>query len=321
MKFTYQYKTSDGVRHTGQYAARSKAAVYDELRAKGIKAFGVEPAPGLLNRIGGVFGWRVAIIAFLAVGLVAASVAYFREKSETPVVEDSVFLSKTRRQIIGDAGVIEAGIKNGWRDVFAEEGERFLASFAVPGVPAGVRTTNADELEKAIGRVVKISDDDSMEAKQIKSMVEGMKDELRGYLAEGGTIAQYGERLVERQEQELSYYRRIKEEIEQAAKSGISEEALEAKWKAGNAELRNMGIRLVPLPADAGSHHAFPLRLRHFRLRHPESLRQRHRVLRLASVPPRRREMALFLGRPLPRAGRAEPLTPSSLLPMFGKIT
>ena len=248
MKFTYQYKTSDGVRHTGEYAARSKAAVYDELRTKGIKAFGVEPAPGLLNRLGGIVGWRIAIIVLLALGFVAASLAYFWEKAEAPVVEDSVFLSKTRRQIIGDAAVIEAGIKNGWRDVFAEEGERFLASFAVPGVPAGVRTTNANELEKALGRVVQISDDDAMEAKQIKSMVEGMKDELRGYLAEGGTIAQYGERLVERQEQELSYYRRIKEEIESAAKSGIPEDELEAKWKAGNAELRNMGIRLVPMP-------------------------------------------------------------------------
>ena len=236
------------MRHTGVYAARSKTAVYDELRAKGIKAFGVEPAPGLLNRLGGVIGWRIVIIVLLAASLAAASVAYFREKAETPAVEDSVFLSKTRRQIIGDAAVIEAGIKNGWRDVFAEEGERFLASFAVPGVPAGVRTTNANELEKALGRVVQISDDDSMEAKQIKSMVEGMKDELRGYLAGGGSIAQYGERLVERQEQELSYFRRIKEEIENAAKSGISEDELEAKWKAGNAELRNMGIRLVPMP-------------------------------------------------------------------------
>ncbi len=236
------------MRHTGEYAARSKAAVYDELRTKGIKAFGVEPAPGLLNRLGGIVGWRIAIIVLLALGFVAASLAYFWEKAEAPVVEDSVFLSKTRRQIIGDAAVIEAGIKNGWRDVFAEEGERFLASFAVPGVPAGVRTTNANELEKALGRVVQISDDDAMEAKQIKSMVEGMKDELRGYLAEGGTIAQYGERLVERQEQELSYYRRIKEEIESAAKSGIPEDELEAKWKAGNAELRNMGIRLVPMP-------------------------------------------------------------------------
>ena len=135
MKFTYQYKTSDGVRHTGVYVACSKTAVYDELRVKGIKAFGVEPAPGLLNRIGGVIGWRVTTIVLLALGLVAASIAYFREKAETPAVEDSVFLSKTRRQIIGDAAVIEAGIKNGWRDVFAEEGERFLASFAVPGVP------------------------------------------------------------------------------------------------------------------------------------------------------------------------------------------
>ena len=225
MKFTYQYKTSDGVRHTGVYAASSKTAVYDELRAQGIKAFGVEPAPGIMNRIAGLLGWRLYLVSTLVVVAVAATFAYLRERAETPVVEDSVFLSKMRRQIIGDAGIIEAGIKNGWSDVFAEEGERFLASFAIPGVPAGVKA-----------------------AKQIKSMVEGMKDELRGYMAQGGTIGQYGERLVERQEQELSYYRRIKEEIDKAAKSGISEDELEAKWKAGNAELRNMGIRLVPMP-------------------------------------------------------------------------
>ncbi len=248
MKFTYQYKTSDGVRHTGVYAARSKTAVYDELRAKGIKAFGVEPAPGLVNRLVGFLGWRVGIIALLAVGFVVASLAYFREKAETPVVEDSVFLANTRRQIIGDTVVIEAGIKNGWSDVFQEEGERFLASFAIPGVPAGVRTTNVGELEKALQRKVPIAPDDSMEAKQIKSMVEGMKDELRSYMAHGGTIAGYGERLVERQEQELSYYRRIKEEIDAAVKSGISAEEVEAKWKSSNAELRNMGIRLVPMP-------------------------------------------------------------------------
>ena len=165
-----------------------------------------------------------------------------------PVVEDSVFLSKTRRQIIGDAVLIETGIKNGWADAFEHEGERFLASFAIPGVPAGVKTTNVKELEAAIKRTVAISPNDSMEVKQIKSMVEGMKDELREYIAEGGTIQQYGERLVERQELELSYYRRIKEELDTAAKSGISEDELEGRWKTSNAELRNMGIRLVPMP-------------------------------------------------------------------------
>lgn len=248
MKFTYQYKTSDGVRHTGVYAASSKAAVYDGLRAQGIKAFGVEPAPGVMNRISGLLGWRFFLVCALVAVAVAATFAYLRERSETPVVEDAVFLSKMRRQIIGDAGIIEAGIKNGWSDVFPEEGERFLASFAIPGVPAGVKATNVGELEKAIARKVLIADDDLMEAKQIKSMVEGMKDELRGYLADGGTIEQYGERLVERQEQELSYYRRIKEELDKAAKSGIPEDELEAKWKSGNAELRNMGIRLVSMP-------------------------------------------------------------------------
>lgn len=165
-----------------------------------------------------------------------------------PVVEDSVFLSKTRRQIIGDAVLIETGIKSGWDEAFEHEGERFLASFAIPGVPAGVKTTNVKELEAAIKRTVAISPNDSMEVKQIKSMVEGMKDELREYIAEGGTIQQYGERLVERQELELSYYRRIKEELDTAAKSGISEDELEGRWKTSNAELRNMGIRLVPMP-------------------------------------------------------------------------
>lgn len=265
MKFTYQYKTSDGVRHSGVHAARSREAVYDELRAKGIKAFGVEPAPGFFNRLSGLLGWRLVIIVVLAGIAVTATVAYLQEKNfpkksadsqapapvPVPVVEDSVFLATTRRQIIGDTAVIEAGMKDGWSDVFPEEGERFLASFAIPGVPAGVRTTNVTELEKALKRTVAIKPDDSMEAKQIKSMVEGMKDELRAYLSKGGTIAKYGERLVERQEQELSYYRRVKEEIASAAKSGLPDAEVEAKWKSGNAELRNMGIRLVPMP-DSG---------------------------------------------------------------------
>ena len=153
-----------------------------------------------------------------------------------------------RRQIIGDTAIIEDGIKNGWSEVFPEEGERFLASFAIPGVPAGVKTTNVEELEKALRRKVVVEQNDSMEAKQIKAMVEGMKDELRRYLEKCGTISKYGERLVDRQEQELSYYRRIKEEIETAVKSGLPDAEIEAKWKSGNAELRNMGIRLVPMP-------------------------------------------------------------------------
>ena len=239
------------MRHTGVYAARSKSGVYDGLREQGIKAFGVEPAPGLLNRVAGLLGWRVLVILLLAVVSTVATIGYFRVKSEIPSAEDSLILAPMRRQIIGDTAIIEAGVRNGWSEVFPEEGERFLASFAIPGVPAGVKTTNVEELEKALRRRVAVAPDDAMEAKQIKAMVEGMKDELRAYIAAGGTITQYGERLVERQEQELSYYKRIKDEIEAAVKSGISDAEVEAKWKSGNAELRNMGIRLVPMPGTA----------------------------------------------------------------------
>ena len=98
MKFTYQYKTSDGVRHSGVHAARSREAVYDELRAKGIKAFGVEPAPGFFNRLSGLLGWRLAAFVVLAVIAVVLLVAYLREsaqlrekEAEVPVVEESVY--------------------------------------------------------------------------------------------------------------------------------------------------------------------------------------------------------------------------------------
>ena len=100
MKFTYQYKTSDGVRHTGTYAANSKTAVYDELRAKGIKAFSVEPAPGLLNRLSGMLGWRVGIAVVATIVAIVLGIAYLREKNEPPpAVEDDVFLAASRRQL------------------------------------------------------------------------------------------------------------------------------------------------------------------------------------------------------------------------------
>jgi hypothetical protein len=40
----------------------------------------------------------------------------------------STSLDTTRRQVIGDAFLIEKGLRTGWSDVFAHEGERFLAS-------------------------------------------------------------------------------------------------------------------------------------------------------------------------------------------------
>ena len=58
----------------------------------------------------------------------------------------------TRRQVIGDTAVIEKGVRVGWADVFETEGERFLASFAIPGVKAGQRSTTEQALQEALAR-------------------------------------------------------------------------------------------------------------------------------------------------------------------------
>ena len=79
-------------------------------------------------------------------------------------------------------------------------------------------------------------------------MVEGMKDELRRYLAAGGTIAGYGRRLVQRQEEEIAYYNRAKTEIEAAQKANMPVAQLNDLWEKRNESLRQMGVKLVPMP-------------------------------------------------------------------------
>ena len=154
--------------------------------------------------------------------------------------------AQTRRYPIGDAAVVEKGILTGWSDVFPEEGERFFASFAVPGVKAGQRNTTVEELSAALEREVAASPGDGMEARQIKAMVEGMKAEARAYVAAGGNLVEYGRRLVERQEAEIAIYERAKADLE-AARGSKSEGGLVAYWEALNDRLRNLGIRLLPL--------------------------------------------------------------------------
>ena len=95
----------------------------------------------------------------------------------------------------------------------------FLASFAIPGVKAGQRNTSEKEFIAALEFRREFSSDDSLEVRQIKAMVEGMKQEARRYLAAGGTVVEYGKRLTERQDAEITIYNRVKADIENAHKT------------------------------------------------------------------------------------------------------
>ena len=255
MQYTYAYKTSDGVRHEAAMNAESREVVFAALRERGIKAIKVVAADGSKAN-GEVRGVRkhvltAAVILTALVAVVGTAVVVGRglrtRRNESGDLA-SPFDDTTRRQVIGDAAVIEKGIRTGWADIFSLEGERFLASFAIPGVKAGQRNTTEQALREALAPRDRESgiEDQGLEARQIRAMVEGMKREARAYIAAGGTVVGYGKRLAERQDAEIAIYERAKSEIEQAKKR-ISGDDLVAFWEERNDQLRNLGIRLISL--------------------------------------------------------------------------
>ena len=253
MKFQYAYRDSKNDRHEGVVLASSKDDAFKKLRSQGVKPFFVAPAPGFLNRVQGLGKRGLAIFILVGLCLVLGVIAYrsSRLQQETPQSEFELAIrSKMRRQPIGDVAIIEKGIRTGWTEVFELEGERFLASFAVPGVPAGLRNTTEEEINAALSHVVEVKPEDGIETRQSKAMVEGMKDELRRFMSAGGSIAAYGRRLVRRQEEEIGYYQRAQRFVEQEISRGKSESEIAATIDRYNQHLRNMGIRPITMPEE-----------------------------------------------------------------------
>ena len=264
MKYTYAYKTSDGVRHEAAMDAASREEVFEALRAQGIRAIKVVAADGSKANGAEKDSKRTtASVVVAATVLIAAAIAGGawwlvgrggRGATVLPSDETqstggeakttSFLTAQTRRQVIGDVAVIEKGIRTGWADAFEREGDRFFASFAIPGAEAGQRNTSEEELRRALESAVEATPDDSLEIRQIKAMVEGMKEEARRYIAAGGTAVGYGQRLVERQEAEIAIYGRVKSDIEAAHKK-MDSSAFEDYLEKRNDELRNLGIKPV----------------------------------------------------------------------------
>ena len=253
MKYTYAYKTSDGARHEATMVAKSREEAFAQLRKQGIKAIKVVAADGSKAN-GEVRGVRkravAALVAFVALGVgVIAFLSGTRTGGNSAPSEPTFTTDQDRRQIIGDAAIIEKNIRNGWTDVFELEGERFLASFAIPGVKAGQRNTSEKEFALALEAKCEIDSSDSLEARQIKAMVEGMKNVARSYIAAGGTIVEYGKRLTERQDAEIAVYNRVKADLDKAREAMTDNEFI-LYWEKRNDELRNLGIKTVGLGED-----------------------------------------------------------------------
>lgn len=253
MKFLYEYRTADNAPHSGAISAADRDAAFAALKAQGVRPSRLVEAPGFFNKLFGK-GKRWLAITVLAALLVAVVIALIsadrradRSFAEVQAVQD-VFDSPVRRQLIGDAAVIEKGIKTGWADVFSAEGDRYLASFAIPGQPPAVTTTTDAALRAALSTPHPLIPSSlSLEHRQLLAIVAGLKADISAHLNDGWTLDEIRRALLRRQQQEIDYYNRAKNEIDQLSKSS-SPAALGKLWERRNDELRAMGIATLPLP-------------------------------------------------------------------------
>lgn len=151
--------------------------------------------------------------------------------------------------------------------ILSRDGDKMLAIFAQPGKLMCAKGANPRRLEGIGNREegkernmaqvfeayakdelgtdkdIQIAAEDSREARELKQIVNGMREEMRRCLANGnGTPRSYWRRLNERTAQEIQIYERTRRELEQ--------ETSEEVWEQKNDALRRLGLRTIPNPGE-----------------------------------------------------------------------
>ena len=253
MRFGYAYKTSDGVRHEASMDAESREAVFESLRAQGIRPIKVVAADGSKAngeeaRRGSRLSFRVLLASLILLVLLVIALVIPKNRSDLfsgiPQAEQT---ASPRHQLYGDPATLEEMERDGFTSVFPHAGDRILAAYAIPGRPVSpeIRRIPPRVLAKAIAasmdKDVAFAKTDLPEVAELKRIVQGMKDELRWYVGDGvGTASSYLSRLDERQEEEIRIYERTRKELETCTNQNVRAER--------NAALRAMGLRTVPRP-------------------------------------------------------------------------
>lgn len=263
MKFVYQYRTSQNELRDGVISAADRESAFAALKREGIRPAWLKEAPGFWNKLLGK-GKRWIVIAILSVIVLAQIFFYFggwlqddSVSSETVAsVKDRYRDSQgraiplARKQIWGDDTIIREGISLEWKNLFESPSDLLLARFAQPGATVG-RVAVSPEIERAMaapmqGEVI-VNDDDMEEHKQMKCIVAGMRNELSEYLSAGGSVRNYIQRLLDRQNYEAQILKRDRASLEEFARTN-SADNVRAKWREINQKLRNLGLPLVECP-------------------------------------------------------------------------
>ncbi len=244
MRFNYEYRTQDNVRHQDVIDADSREAAFSLLKSRGVKPFGLVEAPDAINRVKAFVrrGWVLAALGVLFAAVTAALVIVSVRKPTAATVA----MESPRHQIYGDPALIEEIVRTDFAKVFSRPGERFLARFAQPGAyrsADGIVNVKVDggtlsDLRRSLDEPILPVDGEAREIAELKAIVRGMKVELKEYLADGvGSVESYVRRLNERLVEERQIRERVLTELE-------SDSSSQAVRKA-NETLRAYGLRTV----------------------------------------------------------------------------
>ena len=253
--------------------AESREAVFEALRARGIRPIKVVAADG--SKANGevreegrgnreeekkkekVLYAGVAVLFALLALSVAFVLFVFKNNNPPPSPE----VASPRHQIYGDPAIV-GGFEHGdFGDALPRQGDRLLAWFSQPGRITCPRNTSRAELlrlgdanvaalKSVVDSDVEIAGADSREVRELKQIVNGIRQEMREYLANGnGTPRSFWRRLNERTQQEAQIYERTRREIE------MSPETLDER----NASLRKLGLPTISTPeVDEKDGNVFP---------------------------------------------------------------
>ena len=258
MKYTFAYKTSDGVRHEDSLYAECRDEVFEVLRGRGIRPIKVVAADGSKAN-GEVRGLRKRVVFALVVfaALVAGVVAYLGGERSGAATASNSAASAPRHQIYGDPAIMEGLERGDFAAHLPRFGDQMLAVFAQPGklmCAKGANPRRIDEKSYAAFEAyasneltaendIVLDAADSREITELKQIVNGMREEMREYLANGnGTPRSFWRRLNERTAQEIQIYERSRRELEK--------ETSEEVWEQKNDALRRLGLRTIPNPGE-----------------------------------------------------------------------
>lgn len=243
MKYHYFYQTKQNESRDGWIAAWDRHEAYDKLRKQGIKPYKLLGRNPLAWK-----RWLVIALLLLVVGALVPSLLRMRREMYATRYSDL-----PRAQLYGDPATIQHLAAEGWRGAFSNAYDAWFAAHVIPGRECTCQSEIYHQLSPILSLTPRLtfSSDDSDECRRLKRMINGMKSELKAYVAAGGQVEDYMRLCCERLRTEQGIRETSNRKLMNLFKKG--DVALDEIWEKENRLLRSFGLATILKPWEDSS--------------------------------------------------------------------